>query len=215
MITVAIKDNGEKNVIQMTYEDLWRELKDLPGAEIIVVDDWFEVLNVTKNKFVCFVEADCLVSGGFFQSQIGLFKKDKTLAKLGVLGTATGVLNWANRVYGYEFGNNYSDGLVPVRVAPSNRIHSVQVAFIPGAIMRTKMLKKVLAKRGDQKFAQSNLVEFSVQLSLLFWELEDGPRVAINPNTTYVTTEKYPSDIGNFDIDAGEQMVKFTKAGIR
>lgn len=221
MITVIIRDNGEKSVIQMTYEDIWKQLKELSGAEIIVHPDWFQALPAAQNKFVCFVEPDCLVSPGYFASQVGIFTKNKSLRKLGILGTATGILNWANRIYGYSFGNNWSDGIVPNRTASSRVISPVQVAFVPGAIMRTKMLREVVKvheeRFGDAPIDNENLVKLSVYLSVRFWELGDGHRVAVNPSTTYVTTEEYPLEIFKTpeDLDISEMLVRFTKAGMR
>lgn len=212
MLTVAIKDNGEKGVIEMTYEDLWKELKDISGSELVVVDDWFDVLQKTKNPFICFVESDCLVSSGYFKSMTGILNKNKNLLKVGALGSALGVINWANRVYGYQFGNNHSQGIIPNRSQASNRPYPVQVAYIPGAVMRTKMLKNAL---GKQKVNSKNLVELSIVISLRLWRLKDSPRVALNPSTTYVTTEKYPLDIIKSDIDPGDVLLKFKKAGIR
>lgn len=214
MLTVAILDNHEKKVIDMTYELLWKELQDITGAKLVVVDSWWEALADCTTDFICFVEADCLVSGGYFSSQVGIFKKDRTLRKLAVMGSALGVLNWANRVYGYSFGNKHSNGLVPERVATSNRPYPVQVAYIPGAIMRTKVLQTAVEGRGKDQFPVDNLVAFSARLSLLFWASGSGHRIVLNPSTTYVTTEKYPLDISHPDIDPAEAMVKFTKAGI-
>lgn len=214
MLTVVIK-NDEKNVIDMTYAQLWKELQDIPGAELLVVDSWWDGLEKASTDFICFVESDCLVSSGFFASQVGIFKKDKALRKLAVLGTALGVFHWGNRFYGYSFGNTYSDGLVPQRVASSKRPYPVQVAFIPGAIIRTSMLKRATEAHLKGEFPEDNLVEFSARLCLLLWEDGTGHRIALNPNTTYVTTEKYAAEIGNFNIDTGDAMVKFTKAGIR
>jgi hypothetical protein len=44
MITVVIKNDGEPKVIQLTYQNLWKELKDIPGAELKINADWFEEL---------------------------------------------------------------------------------------------------------------------------------------------------------------------------
>lgn len=61
MITVIIRHEGEDNVIKLTYENLWRELKDITGASLRVSPTWFGALEEVKTKFVCFVESDCLV----------------------------------------------------------------------------------------------------------------------------------------------------------
>mgnify|MGYP003450299095 FL=1 len=104
MLSVVILDDGEPNVIKLTYENLHKETKQIQDSELIVAKDWFDALSVIKNKYVCLVEPDCLVSSGYFSSQMGLFKKNPYMRKLAMLSSATGVNNWANRVYGYKLG---------------------------------------------------------------------------------------------------------------
>ena len=42
VITCILKNDGEDNVVQLTYENLWKELKDIPGSELIVSESWFD-----------------------------------------------------------------------------------------------------------------------------------------------------------------------------
>jgi hypothetical protein len=72
MVSVVIRDNGEQSVIQYTFEKLYTELKDILGSELLVKKDW-EIAHI-KNRFVCFVEPDCLVSEGYFKKQLELFE---------------------------------------------------------------------------------------------------------------------------------------------
>lgn len=208
MLSVIIRDEGEKKVTQLTYENLWRELKDIPDSELLVADDWFDALEIVKNKYVCFVEADCLVNSGYFQSQIGLFKKDDYSDKLAVLSSATAISQWHNKIYGYEFAfKDYIKGFSPVRSKKSSSPYPVQVAYIPGAIIRVSMLRKYL----DQYVPDDkDLITFSVLLSLGLWDQGKGKsksegslgyRVHINPNATYVTTDDHVNEIGQFDLD--------------
>lgn len=196
MLTVIIQDSGEENVIKLTYQNLWRELKNITGAELLV-GNWIDELDNVKNNYVCFVEADCLVSSGYFSSQIGLFKKNPLFRKLGILSSSTGVNNWANRFYGYKLGNNYSEGVIPELTKKSTAVYPVQIGFIPGSIIRMTMLKQALQTLGIGN-NQIDLIKFSTELSLAFWQQGDGNRVHLNPNTTYVTTEDYVNDIGSF-----------------
>ena len=91
MLTVVIRDGGEPRVTQLTYENLWKELKDIPNAELVVLKDWFSAVATTKNKYVSLVEPDCLVSSGYFASQLGLLKKDPYFRKLAMLSSVTGL----------------------------------------------------------------------------------------------------------------------------
>lgn len=211
MLTVVIQNNGEDNVIELTYKNLWRELKDIPEAELLVSEDWLDYLGATKNKFICFVEADCLVNSGYFSSQLGLFQKNKYFRKLAMLTSAVGVERWENKFYGYALDQGYSNpaGDPPVQVKnhffkpsltkKSKAVYPVQMGYVPGAVIRTAMLKDALKEIGT--LDQKDLVHMSEQLSLTFWKQGDGNRVHINPNTTYVTTEKYVNDLAELHTE--------------
>lgn len=216
MITVIIKDNDEPKVTQLTYENLWRELKDIPGAQLIVSKDWFAPLkDRSVNKYICLVEPDCLVSSGYFASQIGLLKKDAYFRKLAILSSVTGVNNWANRFYGYTIDVGHDKKVTPVREKRSNAVDSVQIAYVPGSIVRASMLKQVIEQQpGLSKTADKDLVLFSTMLSLGFWRQGDGNRVHLNPNAVYVTTESYVNDLGSFVVDADDLLEKFERESI-
>jgi hypothetical protein len=213
MITVIIKDNGEPNVTRFTRENIARELLGVQGVNIVIAKDWFKAFQHVKTPFVCFVEADCVVSSGYFTSQIGILKKDNTLRNLAILGSALGVLHWGDRVYGYSLGKLQSDGFVPNKLQVSMTVSPVQVAYLPGAILRTKALRALSDL--EDTLATENLVELSTVLSLCFWSGANEPRVAINPNVTYVSTEAYVGEPAHPDIDVGDAIAKFTKAGLR
>lgn len=217
MITVAIKDSKEPNVVQLTYENLFKELKDIPNADLCVVDDWFDAIaraNKHKNNYVCFVEADCLVNSGYFTSMMGLFKKNPYFRKLGMLSSGIGVNNWANKFYGYSVGSVYSDGVIPNRDKKSNTVYPIQVGFVPGAIIRVNMLEKALKELKAVNGIQEDLVVFSTALSFAIWRQGDGNRVHISPSTTYVSTEDYINDIAHFDPKPGSLVEKFKKESI-
>lgn len=215
MITVVIKDNGEEKVTQFTYENLWRELKDIPGAQLLIEKDWFgPVYKPSINKYICFVEADCLVSSGYFHSQVGLLKKDAYFRKLAMLSSTTGVNNWANRFYGYCIDKRNPQRVVPIREKRTSSVDSVQIGYVPGSIIRVSMLKQVLPKIQSANAEKIDLVLFSTEVSLAFWRTGDGNRVHINPNATYVTTEDYVNDLGQFEVDAADLLTKFERESI-
>lgn len=207
MLSVVIQDNDEPNVIKLTYDNLYRELKDIEGSEILVEKDWFDAVPKVTNKYVCFVESDCLVNSGYFSSMMGLFKKNSYFRKLAMLSSSVGVNEWGNRFYGYSLGNSYSDGVIPNKMKKSNEVYPVQIGYVPGAIIRVSMLKKTLPGLELNNTWVNDLVFLSSQLSLAFWRQGDGNRVHINPNTTYVTTEFYVNDISKFDPNAENKLV--------
>ncbi len=198
MLSVIIKDDGESNVTKLTYENLWRELKDIKDAELIVAKDWIKALDNVTNKYVCFVESDCLVNSGYFSSQLGLFKKNTDFRRLAMLSSAVAVNNWAVKFYGYSIENiPHVEYVQPIRDKKSRYVYPVQIGYVPGAIINVLMLRGIIG--GIQ---YDDLIQLSTVISLGFWKLGDGHRVHINPNTTYVTTEEYVNELGEFDPKA-------------
>lgn len=214
MLTVVIEDSGEDRVTQMTYEQLYKELKDIPGSELFILKDWFDGLDKIRNKYICFVEADCLVTSGYFTSQMGLLKKDPYFRKLAMLSSVTGVNNWANRFYGYKIDGSHNKKVTPVLAKRSGSVDAVQIAYAPGSIIRVSMLKKVLKDLKSMPPRNEDLVLFSTILSLAFWRQGDGNRVHLNPNATYLTTEDYVNDLGRFTVDSDDLVEKFERESI-
>lgn len=214
MITCVIKNSGEANVISLTYENLWKELKALPGSEIIVEENWLDGVLKAKNKYICFVEADCLVSSGYFTSMAGHIKKNPQLGKLGILGGSTAVNNWAVKFYGYSLGDHYSDGIIPNKEKKGTSVsfYTSQVVYLPGAIIRVGMLKTILDEMKAVTNMEDDLVYLSTMVSLAFWR--HNWMVFLAPNSTYCTTEEYVNDIGQFDSKAGKLVDKFAKESI-
>lgn len=212
MITVIIKDLGEPNVIKLTYENLYKELKDINDSKLIVSASWFDALAKVKTPYVCFVEPDCLVNSGYFSSLLGLYTKSSTYHQLAVMGSKIGVNNWANNFYGYEVGDNYSDGIIPCTEKKSSAPYPIQIAYIPGALIRTKRLVELLGKSDFSNGLEKQLVHLSIELSLGFWRM--GRRVNVNPNTSYVTTEDYVNDITKYGVKASDLVNMFKKESI-
>jgi hypothetical protein len=191
MLTVLIKRSNEPQVVQLTQDNLSREHYP-PGAQVLVVDSWWQGVNSVENQYVCLVESDCLVSSGYFSSMMGLFQKNPYFRKLAMLSSAVGLNNWANRIYGYHLGETSEDGIIPSEAKHSTDPYPLQIGYAPGAIIRTNSLVRVPASVKNQ----SDLVKLSTALSLYFWNT--GQRVYVNPNTTYVTTEDYVGQLGRF-----------------
>jgi hypothetical protein len=216
MLTVIILDNGEPNVIQMTFENLWRELKDIPDSDLLIEENWFDGLKRNKNKYVCFVEPDCLVNSGYFLSQVSLLQKDPYFRKLAMLSGVTGVTNWANRFFGYRLDTLNNNRVTPNHVKVSNAVYPVQIGYVPGSIIRVAMLKKLLEVGTVPGVANigTDLTKLSMVMSLGFWRQGDGNRVHINPNATYVTTEKYVNELCDAPDDVADLLKKFESESI-
>lgn len=191
MLSCVIVDNGEPNVVKLTFENLYSELKDIPGSELLIQDKWFDTSEI-KNRYCCYVEPDCLVSEGYFKKQLENLNDIGYQRQIGIVTAATAVNQWNNKIYGYRIGDR-EEGIIPNRTKKSNKNHQVQIAYIPGAILRTSMLKVAL----PEGLYLDDLVYLSTQVSLAFWEC--GFRIQLNPDNTYVTTEDYVNDINDFN----------------
>lgn len=222
MLTLVIRDSGESSVVKYTYEDLYKEIKDIEGFQLLVSPDWFSVLPDVTNKYICFVESDCLVTPDYFKIQLKALTEN-LIRRTSMLTSATAVKYWKNRFFGYQLGEVYDDFVLPVSKNKSNTLYPIQVGYVPGAIIRVSMLEKALASLGDVKDLQNDLVYLSTQLSLAFWQqgLENGKGknpngnpVYINPNQSYLTTEEYVNDVSKFDLNTPDLLEKFQKESI-
>lgn len=198
MITVIIPRTEEPKVVMYTQENLIKELYPIPDAEILIEDSWWQGLQKVKTPFVCLVEPDCVVSSGYFASNVGLFQKNPYYRKLAMVSSAVGVRNFANRVFNYELQQTDWEGfeddvqtkswfIGANKDKHSTKLCPVQVGFVPGAVIRTSALLENMDEFA--KLPLKNLVEFSTRVSFKFWET--GRRVEVNPNSTYVSNEGY------------------------
>jgi hypothetical protein len=199
MVSVVILNNHEPNVVQYTFDQLYTELKDIPGSELLIKDSW-DIADV-KNRFVAFVEADSLVSPGFFSKQLDALKRMSP--RVAVLAPATAVVRWDNIIYGYTL-DTYTRA-VPNRKQKVSFPHPVQIAFLPGAIIRVSCLKKIKGFK-----VSKDLVETSASMSLNIWQsglsIDDkhpngqlGRQIYLNPEVAYATTEEYVNDICHYN----------------
>lgn len=211
MLSVIILDKGEPRVIDLTFENLYTELKDIPGSELLIQTDWD--VSTVKNRYVCFVEPDCLVSENFFQQQIEAF--DKLSPRVVLLSPRTAVKYWNNHIYGYHISEPI---VIPNRKKKGNRPHPLQIAYIPGSLIRTASLRNALANIELPDSAVEDLVYYSSLLSLGIWDNgisvdpkhpdgQLGTQLYINPAPTYLTTEDYVNDIADFRSPISDRLL--------
>lgn len=209
MISVVIKRTDEPKVIQMTQADLVRQLGAINGAEIILEDSWIEGLKRVRTPYVSLVEPDCVFSSSYYSSNVGLIKKAHEKVangrasqlggggnqKLAMITSCLGVRDFGNRIYNYELDKKKdinvngitgkSWHIVPTRTKLNMKLYHVQVGFVPGAIIRMSAIKDIIE---DELWEGDDLVKLSTALSFYFWDT--GRRVKLNPNTTYVSSDK-------------------------
>lgn len=198
MLTVILMDNGEANVVAMTYEDVEKQLASIPSTELVVTSNPLRALTKVTTPLVCFLEADCLLSAKYFSYLINHVRQDKS-RRITVDSSVTAVSRWDNKFYGYTtetiiFGNQEWPVASPQKEFKSHSPYPVQMAYIPGALIRLNSLQKAIEEIG---FDTSDLVKLSVDLSLYFWR--NNGRVYLNPKVTYVTTEEYVGLNSKFD----------------
>lgn len=218
MLSVILKDNGEPSVVQYTFENLYTELKDISGSELLVKQDW-DIKDI-KNQFVCFVESDCLVSNGYFKNLLMAFKI--LSPRVCILTSSTAIKYWDNKIYGYSLSPDYQSTIIPNRKQKTSKPYAVQVGYIPGAIMRTSSLKRLFLPYDADK----DLVYYSCKISLNAWnngitvdpkhpDGQLGTQIYINPSTVYATTEEYVNDMADFhESIEGNLMTLFMKESI-
>lgn len=214
MLTVIIPRTEEPTVIQLTQENLQRELSTINGAELLVCDSWEEGVKKARNIFVSLVEPDCVVSSGYYASNLGLFRKNMNFKKLGMVSSCVGVNNFGVRVYGYHIDRVWSEPtevngkqlqvssnkVTAVRQKTSNGLYPVQIGFLPGAIIRHNILHEYLVK--TKRLDKRDLVKMSTDLSLYMWDR--NRRIHMNPNTTYVSTDTSLDNPPGFNFKVGD-----------
>jgi len=207
MITVVIKRTDEPKVIQMTQSDLVKQLGSIDGAEIILEDTWGEGLKKVRTPYVSLVEPDCVFSASYFSSNVGLMKKahEKTdphkwgggggYQKLAMVASCLGVRDFGNRIYSFEL-DKVQEGevsgvqmkgwhIIPNRQKLNMKLYHIQVGFVPGAVIRMSAIKDIIE---DELWDGEDLVKLSTALSFYLWDT--GRRIQLNPNTTYVSSDK-------------------------
>lgn len=207
MLTVIIRRNAEPTVIQMTQENVMKELKMINGSEMLLEDSWLQGLKKVRTPYVCLVEADCELSASFLQSNVGLLKKTTQSAKgggynkLAMISSSLGLNTFSNRIFGYRLGGRTYSGegqidgqdwslkrgeIIAERNKHSSTPYHTQVGFLPGAILRYASIAGIHGVIDTIDWDNKNLVKTSTELSFHFWNT--NRRVKLNPNTVYVST---------------------------
>ena len=162
--------------------DLTKEwcLKQLGGFnhEVIVSPTWRDGLKRAKGEFVTMLEKDCVLGPNYFVTLMRVFRSNSSFRKLAVVAPAVGVESWTKKIYGYKLKSNYA---VPLMAPASSDPHFVQIAYLPGAIIRRSALHQMSPGEKD-------LMLDSFNFSIYFWN--SGNMVLLHPGVTYVSTDE-------------------------
>lgn len=230
MLTVIIKRSDEPKVIQLTQENIMRELGTINGSEMLLEDSWLLGLRKVRTPYVCLVEADCTLSANYLSSNFGLMRKTSWTengkgggyTKLAMIASCLGVRDFGNRIYSFSLQQEKTKDYVdeeevelkyyqirPDKKKQSTGLYAAQVGFVPGAIMRMSSLTEIIGEGSPIPWDSQNLVQLSSALSFHLWST--NRRININPNTTYVSNEAYLENPPHFDHKAPERALDIFK----
>lgn len=174
MLLSVILPNSQET--ELTEEWCRKELKGI-DHEIIVDTNWSRGFLRAKGEFISFLEADCVISEGYFKKLLEVFKDKPSYRKLAMVTPVLGANSWTTQIFGYLLSPT---SIMPSRIRSSSELYLIQIGFIPGAIIRRTSLVGVLPKNKD-------VMMESVNLSVFLWE--NGQRVALNPEAVYVSAD--------------------------
>ena len=168
----------------------WVEL-ELSGTEHeVIIDSWDSGAKKVKKEFVCFLENDCVFTKNYFLNMLDIFDDKPRFRKLAMVSPVLAVNDWDCLVYGFKLE---PDRVMP-RAYPSSRSsHLVQIAYLPGSIIRTSSLGSLSPKGKDTMLD-------SINFSLYLWN--HGQRLILQNSSTYCSTQDdldmaYPIEVGN------------------
>lgn len=189
MVTVIIKRNAEPTVIQLTQENIMRELQSMNNSEMLLEDSWATGLKKVRTPYVCLVEADCILNSGYLFSSVSVMMSDNHnpikrtggYLKRAMLSSPVGIKSFSKRIYNYETMSGRIEPNYDVRsISP----YHVQIGFVPGAIIRMTAIKDIINKFD---WNEPDLVRLSTKLSFYLWN--SNRRVQVNPTNIYVSNE--------------------------
>jgi len=218
----------------MTQTDLVKQLGSTNGAEIILVDTWGEGLRQVRTPYVSLIEPDCVFSSSYYSSNVGIMVKAQPRVagskgrshtsgirggggdmKFAMLASCLGINNFANRIYNYrldkikegEFAVGSKKAEIkgwhvqPFREKLNSKPYEVQIAFVPGAVIRVSAIKDII---DDELWDDKDLVKLSTAVSFYLWN--NGRRIKVNPNTTYVSLDKKLEIPPLFSVDIPDRV---------
>lgn len=174
VISAILKRSNES---LLTYEWARKQLKGF-SHEVILAPDWKTGYEMAKGDFICFLEDDCVLSDNYFKKLFSVFGKNTLYRKLSMVCPAVGLNSWESRSYGYLLSPS---SVLPSFVRSSGSFYMIQIAYIPGSIIRRSAMGNKLIDINDE-----NLLFDSANLSIFLWS--NGGRIGIEPQVTYVST---------------------------
>lgn len=163
--------------------------KELAGInhEIIVSKTWADGAKKATGDFVCFLEKDCVLGKGYFKQLLEGFEDKPSFRKLAMIAPAIGVNSYENIVYGMRIART---DVYPAYIPSSSSSYLVQIAYIPGSLIRRSSLSSLSP-------VKSVTMLDSINFSLSLWG--SGQRILLNPRSLYVSTNLFLDEPYGFD----------------
>lgn len=186
----------------MTAEWCENELSGI-NHEVIIADSWQSGAKKATGELIAFMEKDCVISPDYFYELVGLISEQSAYRKLAMVAPALAANNWSRKVYGYRVE---PASLLPTTAAASREPFAVQVAYLPGAILRRSALPSIELLLGGR-----DPMLTSADLSLYFWR--NGNRILLHPGATYCSTDDeldlpYPTKPSWYPIEDLKEMFR-------
>lgn len=152
------------------------ELKNIDSE--IIHSDWRLGLKKAQGDFICLMEHDSAVQRGSMAKQMEFFEENPNFCTIAMVSPQV------------QFEN--SEPLSLLYHGESRRkiystCHLVKVGCVGGAIIRANSLRKFIEAMDD------DIIEFSYNLSLKFWE--NGLRIMREPNALYESPTEATTEI--------------------
>ena len=165
-------------------------LNGIKEFHIIKAKNLKDGLSKTKSEFVIYL-GDGIISTNCLTESLDLFHKSSSqFRKLAMVASAVASPKLVRKTFGYLLDEK---GVKPVYKRHSSMPYSIQIGYLPGAILRTSALDAIIPQlKGDD-------LEDSYRVSVDFWLT--GRMCYINPKATYVAMNFSSNNRINFIED--------------
>jgi hypothetical protein len=180
--------------------------RQLVGVEYeIIVDNWQKGFDESCGQFVCFLEKDSDFAPGHFVRGVLNMLIKPGYRKLAMVAPAVFDEHTSVDIYGASF-HPHEDHIVQTHDRPaSTEPYPVQIAFMPGAIIRRSAIEK----------HSPNLLDYSASESIVFsiglWK--DGNRVHLDPHMVYMPA-KFNMGLVPMQLDVTDLQREWKKESI-
>lgn len=133
-------------------------------------DTWREA----KTDYIAFIPEGAEFPDGYFERLYQVYSDRPLYRKISIVSPALTVDEYSAKIYGWIVGQS---SLIPSRIKSSLEPYGVQVAYLPGSLVKKTALEKL-----QPKFTGAALQD-SINLSIAMWQ--QGLHCYIEPRVSY------------------------------